>query len=472
MPFDPNEELFTDADPGYRNTRLESTVPPPSLSALSRSIRSVRGGTRAPNRGDHSNNSSSQRSMVPGLRQPPQPAPVRPEIDVKGSSCIVISNSYPPSFAEQHLCSPDWIRMMSDRDDARGRRGDARLGDVAMMQSIQACKQALAEADSVATTEDRLNVYSCLKVISPFVDISALKLAHLDYPLGVVREYLQPDRELKFVDLCSGRGGFTEYILWRASKQLVGCNGWYFADKSSKQPLDVDRMLPECHAAQNTTVFQADILDPANVDAFIQKVRGDIRASHAVDLVVAEGCTASPSLDMEQERQQYAYLIAQAAVGLKLLRKKGTFVFKAFDTFTPLSAEILFILHTFFERTAIVRSLASSPSSAERFVVCNRLITEDTSRIVAHLMSALHRMHHNQLKLAHLVSWTRVSGDKKFMAPLYDANMKHAASQLQALNAILAHMKHPDMVINWAHSPQEVADVCFEKWGIPKRHAE
>ncbi|KAJ1936163.1 hypothetical protein FBU59_005146, partial [Linderina macrospora] len=232
MPFDPSEELFTDADADYRSTTLESTVPPPSLAVLSRTIRNVRGGSRLPNRGDYPPN-NHPRSIAP--RQMPL-APVRPEIDVKGSSCIVISNSYPSSFAEQQLCSPDWIRMMSDRDDARGRRGDGRLGDPAMVQPIHACKEVLAG------------------------------LAHLDYSLGVVREYLKPDGELKFVDLCSDRGGFSEYVLWRAGKQSVKSHGWYFADTSAKYPLDMGKMLSECHGAENTTAFQADLLDPAYVD--------------------------------------------------------------------------------------------------------------------------------------------------------------------------------------------------------------
>ncbi|KAJ2116281.1 hypothetical protein GGH17_006056, partial [Coemansia sp. RSA 788] len=44
MPFDSNQVLFTDADPGYRHTKIESGVPPPSLDALPRFVKNARDG--------------------------------------------------------------------------------------------------------------------------------------------------------------------------------------------------------------------------------------------------------------------------------------------------------------------------------------------------------------------------------------------------------------------------------------------
>ncbi|PIA14208.1 hypothetical protein COEREDRAFT_88877 [Coemansia reversa NRRL 1564] len=462
MPFDENEPLFTDEDPWYRNTPLTSSVAPPSLARLPRVIRNPQG------RDNHSGGKQSyQQRPPPALVRQTQQEIQKPAVDLMARQLSVISNTHGPGFVD-HLSSPNWSRMMSERDDMRGRRVDGRLCDPKLLQTITSVKTSLSSSSpaQIARVCDEMDPYAAVLQSSGLRNASAVTLGHLDYLLQPVREYINAGRPLRYVDLGSAGCGYSHYIRWRVARQTdsSGTCGWYFASgalDSSAGASDGDNKLDLFEAS-------GSILDPASIEAFVKRVRGTTDdGQNGVDLVVAElGSENSDSFDAET--QQYGYTIAQTVIALRVLRKGGTFVFKAVEATTPLSAELLFLIHTCFERVAIVRSFVSRPTTSERFVVCNHLIA-DPSWVAAHLLSALTKMNANQLKPSHLVSWTRVSGEKQFIEQLLHSNMTIGNIQLQALNAVVARLGKQQSKDGSGYSGYQiqVANMCLKHWDLP-----
>ncbi|KAJ1832140.1 hypothetical protein LPJ63_003770 [Coemansia sp. RSA 2711] len=444
MPFDEREALFTDADPGYLNTRLESGIPPPSLSALPRIIRNPRG--------ESSYASAAQRGRGPP-RAPANPlrptptAPVVPSMDVVARLLYVVPNTRGPEFVEQ-LATAEWSRMMSERDDVRGRRSDPRLCDIGLLQSIQAGKEKLGRqpgghADAVRAVDQYAAVSQCV-----LGGQSAVELGHVDFLLQPVREYVRAGRELQYVDVGSQDCGFARYIRWRVGQQPGGrARGWYFGAADAGAPLTDADLAADA----------GELLDPRELERFAARVRS--ASPGGVDVVVAEHVAAGRDV---AEKEQYAYTMAQAAVALRVLRAGGTFVFRAREASTPLSAELLFLLHACFERTAIVRTFASRPTGPDRFVVCNRLAAEPRW-VAGHLLAALGKMHAGQLKPAHLVSWTRVAGERQFIEPVMRSNTAIAQAQVQALG--MAAQARPSA--QFSRQQTELADACLRHWGLP-----
>ncbi|KAJ2462330.1 hypothetical protein GGI02_005487 [Coemansia sp. RSA 2322] len=358
---------------------------------------------------------------------------------------------------------------------------------------LQKLSLSTAEYRSVCAQS---NPYEALQHCSTFDSESAVILGQVDFLLQPVREYLgRPGKQLRFVDLGSKKGGFSQYILWRASRQArggeEGARGWYFGNAGAKQDpgtdsggghgveIDMRRMTLECggSAAGLLSVFKqgTNILDPATVEAFVEFVMGGNDGTASIDLVVAEHYwNDMPDYALGLERLQYAYTIAQAVIALRVLRQGGTFVFKMAEAVTPLSAEILFLVFACFERMATVRSLASKPTSAERFIVCNHL-KGDPRPIATHLLSALAKIFADQFKLSHLVSWTNVSGSKQFIGPLCHANSKLARTQVTALKTVSAAASdrkpttRSDMEECFSPSTlqTETAERLLKSWGLP-----
>ncbi|KAJ2452788.1 hypothetical protein EV183_002686 [Coemansia sp. RSA 2336] len=449
MPFDENETLFTDSDPEYRNTRLESGIPPPSLSTLPRTIRNA----RAKNGYEPSQQQQQQQRSAPA---PPMPS--QPKVDVSARLLFVINNQHGPKLAEL-LATQEWSRMMSDKDDVRGRRTDERLCNSGLLQNIDKCKQVLAQMPQNTVHSAGRAIHQYAAVLQSALDNeAAVMLGHLDFLLQPIREYMQPGRLLNYVDLGSHKRGFSQYIRWRAGQQSGGVKtqGWHFASSVSGNGVPASKDLLEF-------AEPGGILDPRNIEQFVQMVRRD--CADGVDVVVADSCLDGSGSHASEEKQQYAFTIAQAAVALRVLRHGGTFVFKTFEASTPLSAELLFLIHACFERMAIVRSSVSQVTSSERYVVCNRL-SADPRWISSHLLAALAKIHTGQLKLSHLASWTRVSSEKHFIEPVFRSNMAIAQMQLQSLNAVAAY-KQPPSSSSYSRHQIETADACLQQWSLP-----
>ncbi|KAJ2751921.1 hypothetical protein GGI19_004169 [Coemansia pectinata] len=506
MPSDGNSMLYTDDEPGYRTTKLDSGIPPPSLSTLPRIVKAPRGGGSGavPIQGQPNRNA---RQLPPHSHQQPRrmnefhesvaPAAPRPAADVVGRFFVVIDNIHGPNLIEQ-LSTPDWSRMMSERDDVRGRRTDHRLlgGEIGLVKDLERQKETLIKA-ALSTREFNQvcapnNPYEALAQCSALGNLSAIVLGHLDFLLHPVREYLKPGAMLQFVDLGSRQGGFSRYILWRSNQHRNGggAKGWYFgcgdsaavkqspAITGSGRGLDIEELslsLGCSSIADSLTEFglglqtKPDILDPTTVEAFIEFVKGNSTNTVGVDLVVGE-CDAGndlPDFGTDLERRQYAFILAQAVIALRVLRKGGTFVFKMADTTTPLSAEILFLLHSCFERMAIARSLTSRPTSAERYILCNHL-RGDPRWIASHLLAALTRINTDQFKLSHLVSWTRVSAEKKFIDKIASVNVTLARTQMLGLKYAMEQRLSSSNNADYQPSKFQidVAERCLKNWDL------
>ncbi|KAJ2903111.1 hypothetical protein GGI21_004470, partial [Coemansia aciculifera] len=411
---------------------------------------------------------------------------------------VVINNIKDANFEEQ-LSSPEWSRMMSERDDVRGRRSDYRLfnGEVGLVNELEKCRETLINMAPPSLVEFNYacapsNPHAALAQCSVLGNLSAVALGHLDSLLKPVQDYLGVEGGIKFVDLGSKQAGFSQYILWRANQRKA--TGWYFgceggggggssSGSGSELGLDIERLSLACrndaHSLEEygsgvAAGVKPDILDPSSVESFVDHVKSKTKGS-GIDLVVAEcGSTDTlglPDFGTDLERRQYTYIIAQAVIALRLLRKGGTFVFKMSDTATPLGAELLFLLHACFTRIAVVRSMASRPTSTERFVVCN-LLKGESRWVASHLLAALTKIHGDRehFRLSHVVSWTKVSSDRQFMEQLSRFNVSLARGQLAALQGAVALGSFSSSPSGNSYQPSaaqvEVARQCLKSWDL------
>ena len=104
---------------------------------------------------------------------------------------------------------------------------------------------------------------------------------------------------ITFADLCSGPGGFTEYILWRMSlSSKIKCKGWgmtlrgeqdfdfnSFNSASSKSLQDKSNFFEPFYGNDDS----GDITKLSNVLDFAGLVNQGTHLGNGVDLVTADG---------------------------------------------------------------------------------------------------------------------------------------------------------------------------------------
>jgi len=71
-----------------------------------------------------------------------------------------------------------------------------------------------------------------------------------------------------------------------------------------------------------------------------------------------------------QEVASKQICLSQFAIALGSVRQGGHFVCKIFDSFTPFTAGLIFLLSSSFQKICIHKPVASRPANSERYIIC------------------------------------------------------------------------------------------------------
>jgi len=78
------------------------------------------------------------------------------------------------------------------------------------------------------------------------------------------------------------------------------------------------------------------------------------------------------------EQDYFKLLLFQINNAFKYSKKNSNFIVKVFETFTNLSAKIIALLISSYEKVFIVKPLTSKPSHSEKYIVCLNFKGNDT----------------------------------------------------------------------------------------------
>ena len=174
-----------------------------------------------------------------------------------------------------------------------------------------------------------------------------------------------------FICLCEGPGGFMECILKRRENaKLIGitlkpdnANDKYFVPdwKVSGNGSKSNNHISVQYGADGTgNLYKVD-----NIIHFIS----NNPKSHFV--TADGGFDVSPNWNMqEQLSAKLIWCQIVCAFGCQEVSDTSVFILKMFDTFTVLSAKMLYILSVFYKAVNICKPEKSRESNSERYIVC------------------------------------------------------------------------------------------------------
>jgi 23S rRNA U2552 (ribose-2'-O)-methylase RlmE/FtsJ len=208
---------------------------------------------------------------------------------------------------------------------------------------------------------------------------AAVKLANLDSLFELTNSCRT------FVDLCGGPGGFVEYLLWK-SKEIQGW-GITLHENPDYDLNNVDR-FHVLYGPDET----GDITVQENRNFFSEKVLKETK--EGVDLVLGDGAFSVQGDELYQEHHTKELLLCEILIMFKTLKKGGTFVLKVFDTVTPFTVSLLYLLYLHFEKMSIIKPVSSRPANSEKYLVCKNLQVHHPIELISFLEKVSVECHH------------------------------------------------------------------------------
>jgi len=245
----------------------------------------------------------------------------------------------------------------------------------------------------VRTGEDKTDVarqhFGCYSVDKVgFVSRSALKLADLLSIINLALPDKMPDlkdlfhdvdgHDRSFIDLYGGRGGFSDFMLF---KHGCSIDRWWMLNRRDKKRPNLagfKAFLSEDRAAQASyNPADANVVDASNLEAMAAFIDATGAIQNPVALVFGDGTVKRSSFthaDGEQkprtiELLSMSTLWCQAWAALSTLRVGGSFICKVTDSFGRCSIGSYYLLCHCFQHVTIIKPSMSGPSKCERFLV-------------------------------------------------------------------------------------------------------
>ncbi len=264
-----------------------------------------------------------------------------------------------------------------DKYKSNGNVPSLELIDIVQYAALQDANKIISKtAGDVA----KQAYYEFSRLPKPFINVSAIRLANVIESNGLSYSkygYLRKRSNyvFNFLDLGGAPGGFSQYLLWKYphSKGFgVSLNSGL---KWQSKNLPMDRLKLWTNEKGKTGNV---LLEWADIGPFAAKSYGIPGRDYGLDLVLGN---INPETGGDKIPKTEIYLapviLAESIIALESLREGGDFILQVYDTVTPFTADVLYLLNLVFEEVVIFRATSTPFYNTEKFIVCKKYIGLD-----------------------------------------------------------------------------------------------
>lgn len=291
-----------------------------------------------------------------------------------------------------------------------------------------------------------------------FMNRSAVKMANINYLFDGIFT-----KQKTFADICSGPGGFTEYILKNTNFSAKG----YGITLKNKNDFKLNKILLNnqnsfiTHYGYNDT---GNIYDPKIIDSFTQLIFNETKIG--VDFMMGDGGFSVIGQENVQEILSKRLYLCQCLLALKTVKVNGHCIIKFFDTFTKFTVDLLYLMCKCFKNCQIIKLNSSRPANSERFLICLNKY-EDVSLISNYLYNVNVEMHKNfneNLDVHGLLGEKFISNDETFINNISEINNEIGKKQINAMEKLMHCIKHPHET--FCNKQIRIKNQCLKLWNL------
>lgn len=306
-------------------------------------------------------------------------------------------------------------------------------------------------ADDMRNARTRCNPFETIGS-AIFLNRAAVKMANMDALFDFM--FTKPIDEdgaplvhendlLYFADVCAGPGGFSEYVLWR--KQW-GAKGFGFTLRQEND-FKLDKFLaghPETFETYYGCKGDGDIYDPENVESLTNHILKQTMSG--VHFMMSDGGFSVEGQENVQEVLSKRLYLCQCLTALSIVRVNGHFVTKLFDTFTPFSVGLIYLMYKCFHKICVIKPNTSRPANSERYLVCKwkKSNTDSIRNYLFDVNLFFHDTYHegdDSIDVNELVPLDILRSDEIFFSSICESNNNIGHNQVVALMKIAHYCK-------------------------------
>ena len=201
--------------------------------------------------------------------------------------------------------------------------------------------------------------------------------------------------KVSFLDMHGGRGGCTDYLLWRLRERVKV--GWILR-REDKEGVTLDALKSRSlfSSPPPLSPFPEDA-EAVNVESLadMEKLVSRLESEASrVNLVIGDTIIRDLS-SRTDEIASIPSLLAQVWTATGVLARSGTLICRISDSLGRCMVGAMYVLARCFERITIVKPTLSCPAKSERYLVCVGYAGVEAtfvSELRAHLRAAMQRM--------------------------------------------------------------------------------
>ena len=339
------------------------------------------------------------------------------------------------------------------------------------------------EDDELMKARSRSNPFETIRG-AIFLNRAAPKMANIDAICNFMfsdpvnesgQSLVAPGEPHYFADICSGPGGFSEYMLWRKQWRA---KGFGFTIKNAGHDFKLEDFYAgppesfEPHYGVGGTEGDGNIFNPDNIREFTKFVLENT-GGRGVHTMMADGGFGVEGQENIQEILSKQLYLGQFCMALAILRPGGHFVCKLFDLFTPFSIGLIYLMYRSFHTIAIHKPNTSRPANSERYIICKwkRPDTKDihdylfeTNERIFSLGLDLHGNTKSPVDVLKLVPDIMISNDAQFFDYVKTSNNAIADMQAVGLTKIAAFCRNETL---YEFRQAELRVQCLDFWRVP-----
>lgn len=186
------------------------------------------------------------------------------------------------------------------------------------------------------------------------------------------------NKTINTMHLAEAPGGFIEAIHYYAKQNnthIDSCVGLSLHGVKSNTPSWNTYYM---NTLRNTTIEQGvNNCDLTNFDNYLYIIN---KYQPMYDIITADGGFDFSCDFNNQETLSQPLLISEMLYAVSLQKPGGMFILKMFDCFTKLSAEIIYILSSFYDKIYIYKPNTSRPANSEKYIICKNFKYHEKAR--------------------------------------------------------------------------------------------
>lgn len=210
-------------------------------------------------------------------------------------------------------------------------------------------------------------------------------------------EMCLPHIPVRTFHLCEGPGGFIEAF---ANQRKLTAPTGSLLDQYYGMTLidDADKTIPSWKKShvflrnhpQVRLEYGVDgtgnLLSIHNLTDCVQ------RYGSTVDFVTADGGFDFSDDFNKQEQKILPLLFAQITYAVCIQKRGGVFVLKMFDSFSPASIDLLYLLSSMYEKVYITKPQTSRYANSERYIVCLNFLFDNSATFYPYFLATFAKM--------------------------------------------------------------------------------